>query len=506
MTTTNETAMTASLSLPLWINGATVEGRSTISRENPANPSQIVGEVAAADADQASGAIAAAHAAFESWARVPAAERVSLVQLAIQQASESNPERAELLASELGKVVTDSRGELGFTSALARYAGPIAKELCADEILEDAEGRLITVHEPFGVVSAITPWNAPVILASLKVVPALMTGNTMVLKPSPLAPLAVTEFLSGVAAGLPAGVLNIINGLADVGGVMVSDPRVAKVTFTGGLATAQSIAAAAAPRVTPTVMELGGNDAAIFLRDAEYTDEMYARAVFGAFLTSGQVCMAIKRIFVPVERRDEFLAGFIAAANRALLVGDPLDPASTMGPVITRQHQQRLQGLIASAKAGGGTAHKLGAFSPEDVDPSGYWVHPTVITNLDDAHPLVADEQFGPVVPILTYDTEDEVVGRANGVDQSLASSVWSTDEQHAVAIAKRLRVGYTFLNCANRAGTSLRSPFGGRGLSGHGREFGRLGIAEYLQTHAINYPTAIRSGSAVGNAYPVAP
>jgi acyl-CoA reductase-like NAD-dependent aldehyde dehydrogenase len=493
-----------SVHIPLWINGRPHEGTSVIRRENPSRPAEIVGEVAAGDAELTRLAIGAAHDAFVPWAALPVEERTSLVRSAIAAASETNPERSRLLARELGKVAVDALGELGFSGALAAYAAPVAEQLSSDVIVEDAEGRLVTVQEPFGVIAAITPWNAPVILAALKIVPALMTGNTMVLKPSPLAPLSVTEFLSSVASHLPNGVLNIVNGGADVGETLVSDPRVAKITFTGGLATARSIAASAALRVTPTVMELGGNDAAIFLRDAEYTEAMYTRAVFGAFLTSGQVCMAIKRIFVPIERHDEFVAGFLAAAKKVLRVRNPLDPESTMGPVVTRDHQHRLNDLIRSADLAGGTLHEVGSWEVADEDADGYWVRPTLVTGLTDDHPLVSDEQFGPVVPVLAYETEDEAILRANSVEQSLASSVWSTDDDHAYAVARRLDVGFTFLNCANRAGTSLRAPFGGRGLSGHGREFSALGVGEYLQTHAINYPNAIRSGEAVGNAYPV--
>ena len=495
---------TTTQTLPLWIGGLPHSGSSVITRENPARPGEIVGSVAAGDAELTTTAIEAAHGAFPAWAARPVAERTALVRSAIQTASESNRDRATILARELGKVAPDALGELGFAAAFADFAAPVAERVSEDLVVEDAEGRLVIVKEPFGVIAAITPWNAPVILAALKVVPALMTGNTMVLKPSPLAPLAVTDFLSAVARELPDGVLNIVNGGADVGETLVSDPRVAKITFTGGLATAQAIATSAARRVTPTVMELGGNDAAIFLRDAEYTESMYTRAVFGAFLTSGQVCMAIKRIFVPRERLDEFVAGLLAAAQQVLRVGDPLAAGVTMGPVVSRDHQRRLQALIESAEQAGGTLHEVGRWQVPAEDADGYWVHPTLVTGLDDSHQLVSDEQFGPVVPVLVYDDEDEVIRRANAVDQSLASSVWSTDPQHAEAVARRLEVGFTFLNCANRAGTSLRAPFGGRGTSGHGREFGELGVGEYLQTHSINYPHAIRTGDAVGNAYPV--
>lgn len=490
------------MEVPLWINGRPHDGVGRITRENPASPSQEVGRAAIGDAELCTAAITAATGAFPAWARWTVADRVAAMRSAIEVASRGNADRAVVLSSELGKVIGDATGELAFSAALATYCAPVAERLMQDTVLEDDEGRLVTVHEPFGAIAAITPWNAPVILAALKIVPALMTGNTMVLKPSPLAPLAVTDFLSRVAEALPAGVLNVVNGGADVGATLVSDPRIAKITFTGGLQTARAIASAAAQNVVPTVMELGGNDAAIFLPDAEFTDEMFRRAVFGAFLTSGQVCMAMKRIFVPVERRDEFVEGFRAAAAEVLCVGDPLDPRSTMGPVVTREHQQRLLALVDSARAAGGAVHEVGSMG--DVDPDGYWVPPTLVVGLSDDHQLVEEEQFGPTVPLMTYDSVDEVVRRANAVQHGLASSVWSADASLAEQVARRLDVGFTFINCHNRAGISLRAPFGGRGISGHGREFGELGVAEYLQTHSVNYPAAVRDGVALGNAYPV--
>ena len=495
------TGAPAAFDVPLWIDGAPVESTEQIPRENPARPSERVGSAASAGVELVDVAVRAAKAAGPAWAAIPVAERVERVQAAIAVADVRRDELAEILAREVGKVVTDARGELGFAAALARTAGPLAIAQSADEVIDDEQGRLVITREPYGVVAAITAWNAPVILAALKVVPALMTGNTMVLNPSPLAPLTVTAYLSAIAAELPAGVLNIVNGDGPAGGALVAHPLVDKISFTGGLATAQRIAESAAARITPTVMELGGNDAAIFLRDAPFDEAMYERAVFGAFLTSGQVCMASKRLLVPRERLEEFLEGFQAAAARVLKVGDPSLAESTMGPVVSKRDQDRLHTLLADAVAAGGTATPVGdvRFSDED----GYWVHPTLVTGLPDAHPLVAEEQFGPVLPVLVYDDEEEAIARANGVEQALASSVWSSDEEHAFAVARRLRAGFTFVNCANRAGTSLRAPFGGRGVSGHGREFGAAGVGEYLITHAVNHPGAVRSGLARGNAYP---
>lgn len=491
------------MNVPLWIDGAPHDGVDTMSRENPSRPTETVGTVAVADATLTARAVEAARRSFPAWAAVDPAERVEQVRAAVAHACADNEARGLLLSRELGKVVADARGELAFAQALSDFYAEQTLALVQETVVDDDQGRLLTVREPHGVVAAITPWNAPVILAALKVLPALMTGNAIVLKPSPLAPLAVTAFLSDVARHLPAGVLSIVNGGADVGSTLVGHPEVDKITFTGGLATARVIAASAADRVVPTVMELGGNDAAIFLRDAAYDEAMYERALFGAFLTSGQVCMAIKRMFVPRERLDEFVAGLEAAARRALVVADPIEPRSTMGPVVTRHDQERLQALLASAVAAGGTAHPVGVFAPSD--PDGYWVHPTVVTGLADDHPLVAEEQFGPLVPVLAYDTVDEAVDRANAVPHALASSVWSEDQDQAVGVARRLDAGFTYLNCHNRAGMSLRASFGGRGISGHGREFGVEGVAEYLQTHSINLPATIRDGSARGNAYPVA-
>lgn len=487
--------------VPLWIDGSALEGVGVIERENPARPGEVVGSAAQADDILTHRALDGARRSFPAWAALAPSDRIERVLAAVTRASEDNQARGLLLARELGKPVADARGELAYAGALAAYYAERTVELMQESVIDDEEGRLVTLREPYGVVAAITPWNAPVILAALKVLPALFTGNTIVLKPSPLAPLAVTSFLADIAEQLPAGVLSVVNGGADVGAALVGHPEVDKVTFTGGLATARYIAADAAKRVLPTVMELGGNDAAIFLDDAAYDGAMYERALFGAFLTSGQVCMAIKRMFVPRSRAEEFLSGLVAAAERALVVGDPTDPGTTMGPVVTRHDQERIEALIASAVEAGGTAVRVGTFRPSD--PDGYWVHPTVVTGLDDDHELVREEQFGPVVPIVVYDDLDDAVARANAVPHGLSSSVWSTDDARALSVARRLDAGFTSLNCHNRSGGSLRASFGGRGISGHGREFGADGVAEYLQTHSVNLPAAIRDGSARGNAYP---
>ncbi|MFP7760190.1 aldehyde dehydrogenase family protein [Marisediminicola sp. LYQ134] len=489
-----------------FIGGRAVAGvgGATIARVDPSDGVTVVGTVADASADHVSAAIGAARAAASEWAAVSALDRASLVRDAIGAAVDAGPHSGDLIASELGKPAHEAAGEFAFARALADYCAEHAVHVCADTTVDDAESLLVTVSEPFGVIAAITPWNAPVILAALKIVPALMTGNTLVLKPSPLAPLAVTSFVAAVAARLPAGVLNVVNGGADAGAALVGDSRVDLLTFTGGPSTARVIGAAAATLIRPTVMELGGNDAALVLDDAVFDDELYSRILVGAFLTSGQVCMAIKRVFVPAARHREFVDGLIETAARTVRVGDPHDPTTTMGPVVSGDQKARIAALVESARVAGGRVVELGSIDPT-VDPGGFWMRPVLVLGLDDEHELVREEQFGPALPILTYESLDDAIARANSVEHALASSVWSTDTERATGVARRLRAGMTFINCHNRSGISLRAAFGGRGFSGHGREFGEAGMREYLQSHSINYPVAARPGHVLNaSAYPV--
>ncbi|PRY68364.1 acyl-CoA reductase-like NAD-dependent aldehyde dehydrogenase [Glaciihabitans tibetensis] len=494
------------MDLDSFINGhpTSAPGDARLVCVSPIDGVTVVGSVASASAEQVRAAIAAASSALPAWAEVPVRARVEQVQTAIAEVLAVGAQSGQLIAAEMGKPAGEADGEFAFAERYARFCGDQAEAICAEHWTEDEEGTLLRVAEPMGVIAAITPWNAPVILAALKVIPALMTGNTMVLKPSPLAPLAVTSFLSDVAARLPAGVLNLVNGGPEAGDALVSDPRVDMISFTGGPATARAIGAAAARSIRPTVMELGGNDAAIILEDAEWGEELAERIIFGAFLTSGQVCMAIKRVYVPRSHHDAFVNELVQAAQRVLRVGDPREEGVTMGPVISADARERLERLVDSSARAGGTVIEIGSI--DDALPTGgHWMRPRLVTGLDDDHELVRDEQFGPVLPILAYDTVDEAIERANSVEHGLASSVWSKDADRARDVARRLRVGFTFINCANRAGVSLRAPMGGRGLSGHGREFGDLGLSEYVQNHSINYPRAAHPGSRMAaNRYPV--
>lgn len=489
------------MDVPMWIDGEPVETGEWIARENPARPREFAGRAVAGTAQDVERALSAARRAFPAWGQRPLGERVEMVRVAFLDALAEPATIGTTIAAEVGKVRDDAIGEVRYVRQLCEYYAAEAPRLLGPIETEDERGRIRRMHRPFGVVAAITAWNAPVILASLKAIPALMAGNAVVLKPSPLAPLAVTGLLCAVAARLPAGVLQVVHGDAEVGEALVSSSHVDKISFTGGVVAAGHIARSAAARLVPTLFELGGNDAALVLPDASLDEAMVERILFGAYLNSGQVCMAVKRVFVPEQQAEDFVERMRTVAARTLRVGDPQDPASTLGPVITRKDQRRLERLIASAEEAGGVVHRLG--TDHIVDEDGYWVHPTLVTGLPDAHSLVCEEQFGPVLPVQTYTTVDEAIERINAVPHALGSSVWSADEEAAVALAPRLRAGFTFINSHNRSGMSLRAPFGGVGISGNGKEFGPEGLASYSYLHVAHTPHE-RAGGA--NAYPVLP
>ncbi|MFM7063426.1 MAG: aldehyde dehydrogenase family protein [Actinomycetes bacterium] len=498
--------MTDPVEVRSLVGGAAAPVADWIERTNPARTTELVGRAGAVDAAGAAAAVEASDVAFHVWRTVAPTERAALLLAAADAVAAATDELAPLLARELGKVVDDCRGEMAFAAACLRDAVGAMDQVLGLKEVDDDLGRLRIARVPFGVVVAVVPWNAPLILAMLKVAPALATGNTVVVKPSELVPLAVTRALEVIASHLPPGVLSVVHGRGDVGAALVGHPLTRKVAFTGSGATGSLVAAAAAHHVTPLVMELGGNDPAIFLDDADLTDEVLERAVFGAFLTSGQVCMAAKRFLVPDHRVAEFADAFTAVAERVLVVGDPLDPAVTVGPLVSELQQQRVAAMVDDARDRGAEIRTIGSVADgADLD-AGWFMRPRLVLGLDDDAPLVRDEQFGPAVPVLGYATLDEAVARANASELALGSSVWSGDEARAIEVAARLEAGITFINCHNRAGMSFRAPFGGTKRSGYGREFGAAGLEEYVQTHTVHAPAAFRpgAGGGSGRAYPV--
>ena len=461
-----------------------------IVRENPARPAEVVGSVPVTT--DVADVVARAHEAQREWSAVPVEERAARLLQAVSPLRARVGQLAELLARESGKPLPDCAGEIGFALTFAEWAAGRAPSVLADSVVDDDLGKVVERRVPFGVVGAVTPWNAPVVLAMLKVAPALLAGNAVVVKPSPLAPLAVSALLQEL--DLP---VSVVHGGAEVGAALVGSPHVRKVAFTGGDVTGRAIAHLAAERLVPTVMELGGNDPAVLLADAALTDEAMDRLVMASFATAGQVCMAAKRLYVHRALLPGFLDAYLAAAQRVLVTGDPLEAGVTMGPLVTRAAADRVQALL-----GRGEAHPLG--TTRDLG-DGYFVPPVLVTGLRDDDPLVAQEQFGPAVPLLVFDDEDEVVARANAGELGLAASVWSADEERAFALGRRLEAGFVFVNTHNRTGMSLRAPFGGVKGSGYGREYGDEGLREYAQTCVTHAPAAFRAGGSGSgaSAYP---
>ncbi|MGB0102221.1 MAG: aldehyde dehydrogenase family protein [Nocardioides sp.] len=476
-----------------------------IERENPARTDELVGTVEEVDADGVDLAVRAARAAQSEWVGLDVAARATAVLAGADRIVAEVDDLAELMARETGKVLADCRGELMFSVTVLRWAADQAPALLADRSIDDAQGRLLLRRRPYGVVAAVTPWNAPVILAALKLGPALVAGNVVVVKPSPFAPFAIDRVVELLGSGLPTGAVQVVQGDALTASALVAHPGVDRVAFTGGEQAGRAIAALAGQALTPALMELGGNDAAILLDDAELGPDAMDRLVMASFATSGQVCMAVKRLFVPRSRHDEVVDAYRAAADRVLRLGDPLHDGVTLGPVVSDAAATRVCGLVAGAVDGGAEALLLGTDDGTDLG-RGHFVRPTLVLGAADGDRIVAEEQFGPTVPVLPYDSVDEAVARANGSDLGLAASVWSADEERAFGVAARLEAGFTFVNTHNRTGMALRAPFGGIKRSGWGREYGDEGLVEHTQTCVVHAPGAFRpGGSGLGaSAYPI--
>ncbi|MCL6631957.1 MAG: aldehyde dehydrogenase family protein [Alicyclobacillus herbarius] len=471
------------------INGELVSTDKTYSRENPANTEEIVGYGPLNTREQTIEAIQAARNAFMKWRHSDIDDRIQRMRRAIERIKASIPELSRLLSREHGKALYDSEGEFAVSLMWMEYACNTAKELLQDKVTEHDGGKTIVTSDPIGVVSAITPWNYPISLSTIKVTPALLAGNTIVLKPSPFAPLTVSKVMELIAAEFPPGVLNMVHGEAEVGVELTSNPDVSKIAFTGGTKTAKSIMKAAADTIKHMTLELGGNDAAIVLPSFDVNDaRAMRRLVISNFLTSGQICMIAKRVYVHRSIFDAFVDKYVEAANRWIRVGDPFDPRVTVGPVNNLGQLKYVQSLVDDAKSRGAKVIPLGTVLNEEQFQRGYFMQPTLVLGCDYHDKIVVEEQFGPTVPILPYDDVEQAITLANDSIYGLTSSVWG-DPEEAVRVARRIEAGTTMINTAAVQGLDVRFPFGGVKQSGIGREYGAEGILSYVETHVINAP-----------------
>ncbi|MGW4490037.1 aldehyde dehydrogenase family protein [Amycolatopsis sp. NPDC004368] len=451
----------------MTIQGSPVDGTSFFDVIDPADET-VVATAPNATPGQLDAAVAAARAAAPGWAALPLPERAGHLRAIADTVDEHLGELHQLITAEQGKSPDRAADEVRGLSHWLRETATLDLPETVNENSE--ERRSITRRVPLGVVAAITPWNYPLGQLSFKLGPALLAGNTVVVKPSNLAPLAVLrlgELLRGV---VPDGVVNVISGDDALGPLMTAHPGFDKISFTGSTPVGRAVMANAAPALASVTLELGGNDPAIVLRDADIA-AIATQLFWAAFANAGQICLAAKRIYVHSSRYDE-LASALTGLARAV--------GTEIGPVSNRRQYEAVLDLIQDSKDHGHTFLTGGMPS----GGKGFFLHPTIVDDPPESARIVQEEQFGPVVPLLRYETVDEVLRRANAVDHGLGASVWSADPAAAWAVAGQLEAGTVWVNEVMHLSPLV--PFGGHKQSGIGVESGNAGLLEFSQPQTI--------------------
>jgi acyl-CoA reductase-like NAD-dependent aldehyde dehydrogenase len=471
---------------PMLIAGKRVDGLARLDVHNPARPDELVGTIVRGTPEHVNDAVTAAKAAQPAWAGMTFTARAQILAAGIAKLESDIDRRAAVFVRENGKPLAEARGELMSVPRRQQMALAHAAELDAGRTLAAPHGRTFVVNRPYGVVVSIVPWNSPVVLAFTQIVAALLAGNCVVLKPPETCPLALIRAVIMFAESLPPGTINIVTGLpAEIGDALTSHPDVGKIGFTGSIPSARHIMANAAQTIKGVTLELGGNDPAIILDDADLGTSAMKSMLGATFQMTGQVCMAIKRIYVPTRRRGDFLDSFCAAAQ-SLVVGDGLEPAVTMGPLHTQKAQVRAKGLVEDAVRRGAKVKDLGRIDNEATFAGGYFMRPVVVTDIPEDAPLMTEEQFCPAVPVATYDDLDDAIARANRSVYGLSGSVWSRDVDRALDVARKLEAGQVWINSHGVHAINHLAPYGGVKQSGIGRKSGIEGIREYLQSQTI--------------------
>ncbi|CAH1651924.1 aldehyde dehydrogenase family protein [Chelatococcus asaccharovorans] len=472
-------------SLKFYIDGRWVDPASphAIAVVNPATEEPFA-QISLGSAQDADKAARAARRAFAGYAQTSVAARLSWLEKIIAGFRARLPELARAMTLEMGAPITFAT-ERQATVALFHFEE--AARVLAGFAFEERMGAGIVRHEPIGVCGLITPWNWPLNQVASKVAPALATGCTVVLKPSEIAPLSVMLLAEIIhEAGLPAGVFNLVNGDGPtVGEAIAAHPEIDMVSFTGSTGAGIRVAQLAAQTVKRVAQELGGKSANIILDDADLRTAVTA-GVHACNTNGGQNCQSPTRMLVNRSRKDEAFDA-ARAAIATIRLGDPLDPATTMGPLVNQRQFDRVQSLIQSGLDEGATLVAGGPGRPADLN-RGYYVRPTVFGDVTPAMRIAREEIFGPVLSILSFDTEDEAIAIANDTPFGLAGFVQSSDAARARKVANRIRAGRVYLN---NAGFDRSLPFGGYKQSGNGREFGIFGFREYLEVKAlVGYPS----------------
>jgi aldehyde dehydrogenase (NAD+) len=459
----------------MLIGGELVNGSATLDVVNPANE-EVVASVPDATREDLDRAIAAARAAFPAWAATPIAERKAKLAALGQAIMASADPLMRLLTKEQGKPHTEAQGEVMGAAYWLIAASQLDLPVTVNE--DSADRYSETRHVPLGVVGAIAPWNFPMILAMFKVGPALLAGNTMVLKPSPFTPLSTLKFGELAAELLPPGVLNIVTGGDDLGPWMTSHAGFDKISFTGSTATGKRVMQSAAPTLKRVTLELGGNDAAIVMPDVD-VEKVAEELFWAAFRNNGQICIATKRMYVHQDIYDQLRDALVAYA-KTVKVGDGSEQGTQIGPINNKQQYARVLELIQDAKDKG---YKF-LVGGETAEVPGYFIPVTILDNPPEDSRIVQEEQFGPVLPLIKFDDYSDVIARANATDYGLGGSVWGNDEDKAFEIAQRIASGTVWVNETQHL--SPMAAFGGMKQSGVGVEGGIEGLLEYTNTQTI--------------------
>lgn len=462
-------------SQPMTIAGERVSGSSTFPVVDPATGSVFADAPDCSDVEL-DRAVAAAVAAFATSWRYDDDTRREALRRAADVVEANASEVGALLTREEGKPVGEATGEVMSAAQWLRFYADLD---ASDQVLQDDEGAHIElVRSPIGPVAAIAPWNAPIGLAFWKIAPALRAGNTVVLKPSPETPLSTLRLGELLAGVLPAGVLNVISGRDPLGAKLSTHPDIRKISFTGSTASGRKVARAAADDLKRVTLELGGNDPAIILDDADV--EAAAAAIFGtSMINMGQICVAVKRVYIPRAKHDAFVAA-LAERAKGVRLGNGLADGTTHGPMVNAAQRSRVAQMISDAMEAGATVAAGGHL----VEGPGFFHAPTILADATDDMDVVREEQFGPVLPVLAYDDLDEAVARANNSHFGLGSSVWTADAEMGARVARRLEAGTTWINAHLYLLPEL--PFSGVKSSGIGVENGIWGLHEFTTTHVI--------------------
>lgn len=459
---------------------------------NPARPDELVGHAAKANCDDVDLAVTAAHEAFPGWAALTYQERADYLNKVADflVADEEDVKfRSRLFCREHGKIIKETMLEMTRLGDRFRLSAGYAERLATDEQIAGPPFDTVITRQPRGVAALIVPWNWPLSILGAKLPQALMAGNTVVVKPAENSAMAPTLTLHKIASLLPPGVVNVITGSSsEIGDTLTTHPLVRYINFTGSVGIGKHVMQKAAQNLTPLTLELGGNDPALVLEDAELDEAAFMRMYLGTFMSSGQICMALKRLYVHRSRYSEVVDGLTQVCDR-MVVGDGLLEETNIGPVNNANQLKVVTDMISEARASGAEVRECGQVPDEELYAKGYFQKPTLVYQPDQNLSIVRDEQFGPALPIMSFDTEKEAVALANDSNFGLCSSIWSSDKDHAMHLARELEAGYTYLNAHGPTAQDGRGPFGGFKDSGIGRNLGYEGIIQFQGYHTISGP-----------------